>query len=71
MDGTVRLADYRPPAWRVTDVDLKFELGIHATRVHSRLTLARDRDEPLRLDGEDVELLAARLDDRAIARTHR
>ncbi|MGH8154122.1 MAG: aminopeptidase N [Rhodanobacteraceae bacterium] len=59
---TVRLADYRPPAWRVTRVELKFELGVDATLVHSKLTLARDRDEPLRLDGEDLELVAARLD---------
>ncbi|HEX5960719.1 MAG TPA: aminopeptidase N [Rhodanobacteraceae bacterium] len=66
-DATVRLADYRPPAWRVSQVELKFELGIDATLVHSRLTLARDRDEPLRLDGEEVELIAARLDGRLLA----
>ncbi|TAN05682.1 MAG: aminopeptidase N [Rhodanobacteraceae bacterium] len=65
-DTTIRRADYRPPAWRVTHVALKFELGIDATRVHSTLTLARDRDEPLRLDGEDLELLAARLDGREL-----
>jgi aminopeptidase N len=59
---TIRLADYQPPAWRVSHVELKFELGIEGTRVHSRLTLARDRAEPLRLDGEDLELLGARLD---------
>jgi aminopeptidase N len=63
----VRLADYRPPAWRVSHVELVFDLGIDETRVHSRLTLARDRDEPLFLDGEDVELVAARLDGRALA----
>jgi aminopeptidase N len=63
-EAVVRLADYRPPAWRVTAVQLKFELGIEETRVHSKLALARDRDEPLHLDGEDVELLAARLDGR-------
>src|SRR6185312_7313810 len=59
---TVRLADYQPPAWRVTHAELTFELGIDETRVHSRLALARDRSEPLRLDGEDVELAAVRLD---------
>ncbi|WIG56838.1 MAG: Membrane alanine aminopeptidase N [Rhodanobacteraceae bacterium] len=64
---TVRLADYQPPAWRVTHVELKFELGIDETRVHSKLTLARDRDEPLRLDGEDFELVGVRLDGRALA----
>ena len=66
--ASVRLADYRAPAWRVTQVELRFELGIDATLVHSRLTLARDRDEPLRLDGEDLELIAARLDGRSLAR---
>ena len=66
-ESVVRLADYRPPAWRVTDVRLKFELGIEETLVHSELALACDRDEPLRLDGEDVELLAAWLDGRALA----
>jgi aminopeptidase N len=64
---TIRLADYQPPAWRVSHVELKFELGIEGTRVHSRLTLARDRAEPLRLDGEDLELLGARLDGRTLA----
>ena len=64
---TIRLADYQPPAWRVTHVELKFELGVNDTRVHSRLTLARDRAEPLRLDGEDLELVGARLDGRTLA----
>ena len=66
-ESVVRLADYRPPAWRVTHVELKFELGIDQTLVHSKLTLARDREEALRLDGEDVELLSARLDGRVLA----
>src|SRR6185437_11039233 len=64
---TIRLADYQPPAWRVTHVELKFELGVNETRVHSRLTVARDRAEPLRLDGEDLELVGARLDGRILA----
>ena len=63
---SIRLADYRPPAWRVTQVEITFDLGIDETRVHSRLTLARDRDEPLYLDGEDVELIAAWLDGRVL-----
>ena len=65
-ESVVRLADYRPPAWRVTHVELKFELGIDETLVHSRLLLARDRDEPLRLDGEDLHLIAMRLDGRPV-----
>ena len=65
-DSTVRLADYRPPAWRVTRVELAFDLGIDESLVRSKLTLARDRDEPLRLDGEGVELVEARLDGRKL-----
>src|SRR5579875_2784506 len=65
--STVRLADYRPPAWRVTDAELRFELGVDETLVHSRLTLIRARDEPLRLDGEDLELVGVQLDGRTLA----
>jgi len=59
-----RLADYRPPAWHVEAVELEFELGIHATEVVSRLHLRRDpaQQEPLRLDGEGLELLSITLD---------
>ncbi len=62
----VRLADYRAPAWRVTRIELDFDLGIDSTEVAARLTLARDpaQDLPLMLDGEALELLAIRLDDR-------
>ena len=65
-DISVRLADYRPPAWRVTQVELTFDLGIDETRVRSRLTIARNGDEPLCLDGEDVELVTAQLDGRVL-----
>ncbi len=62
----VRLADYRAPAWRVTSIDLDFDLGIDSTEVTARLTLARDpaQDLPLTLDGEALELLSLRLDGR-------
>jgi aminopeptidase N len=62
----VRLADYRPPAWRVPHVELVFDLGVDETIVRSKLTLARDRDEPLHLDGEDLELIEARVDGRKL-----
>jgi aminopeptidase N len=60
----IRLADYRPPAWRVERVELVFELGIDATEVAAKLLLRRDpaQDAPLRLDGENLELLAIALD---------
>jgi len=61
---TIRLSDYRAPAWRVERVELEFELGIDVTEVASRLLLRRDpaQDEPLRLDGEGLELLSIALD---------
>jgi aminopeptidase N len=60
----IRLADYRPPAWTVSQVELEFDLGIDGTEVRSRLHLRRNNSSgvPLRLDGEGLELLAIALD---------
>jgi aminopeptidase N len=60
----IRLADYRPPAWTVSQIELEFDLGIDATEVHSRLHLRRGTASgaPLRLDGEGLELLSITLD---------
>ncbi|HET6907313.1 MAG TPA: aminopeptidase N [Rhodanobacteraceae bacterium] len=66
-DTVVRLADYRPPAWRVEHVELTFDLGIDETLVGARLHLRCERDEPLWLDGEELELLELVLDGRALA----
>jgi aminopeptidase N len=66
----IRLADYRPPAWRVTDVELVFELDAAATEVQARLHLCPDPDQPgapLRLDGEELELLSVLLDGEPLA----
>ena len=64
----VRLADYRPPAWTVEAVELVFELGHDATEVEATLELRCDAaGSPLRLDGEELTLLAIELDDRALA----
>jgi len=68
-DATVRLADYRPPAWRVRRVELVFDLAVDATVVTARLHLQCERDEPLHLDGEELELLDISLDGRALAAT--
>ncbi len=58
--------DYRPPAFLVDTVELDFELAPGATRVRSRLSLRRNPEGPaeedLFLHGEDLELLALRLD---------
>ncbi|CAM0997268.1 aminopeptidase N [Rhodanobacter sp. Root179] len=60
----IRLCDYRAPAWRVETVELDFDLGIDASELCSRLRLRRDpaQDAPLRLDGEDLQLLSISLD---------
>ncbi|MCZ8115757.1 aminopeptidase N [Silanimonas sp.] len=64
----IRLLDYRPPAWTITDVALVFELERESSVVEA--TLALRCDEPgsaLRLDGEELELLAIALDGRPLA----
>jgi aminopeptidase N len=66
-----RLADYRPPPFLVDSVELAFDLDPDDTRVAARLALRRnpqaaDRGAPLRLDGDEVELLALALDGAAL-----
>lgn len=65
--ATIRLADYRAPDYLVESVDLRFELGEAETRVFSRMDIrARQPDQattpPLRLVGQDLELIALKLD---------
>ncbi len=54
----VFLHDYRPPAFLVDRVDLRFELDPDDTRVRARLAMRRNpaaaADDVLRLDGEDL-----------------
>ncbi|EIL98606.1 aminopeptidase N [Rhodanobacter thiooxydans] len=65
----IRLRDYRAPAWRVEAVELDFDLGIDASEVLARLHLRRNpaQDAPLRLDGENLQLLAIALDGRTLS----
>src|SRR6266849_1002471 len=67
-----RLADYRPPDFVVDTVDLVFDLGEADTRVASHVTLRRnptaaDPGAALRLDGDEIELVALALDGRPLA----
>jgi aminopeptidase N len=64
----VLLRDYAPPAWRVERVELVFDLAIDVTLVHARVLLCvgADASAPLHLDGEQLELLALRLDGREL-----
>ncbi|MBV9931542.1 MAG: aminopeptidase N [Alphaproteobacteria bacterium] len=60
----VRREDYRPPDWLVPDIELEFDLGAERTRVRTRLTVERngEHDRPLRLNAEELEILAVRVD---------
>ncbi len=66
-----RRLDYRPPAFLIDTVDLRFELDPNATLVRSKLALRRnpahgDPSAPLQLDGEALTLLGLTLDGEAL-----
>jgi aminopeptidase N len=63
----VRLADYKAPAFLIDSVALDFDLGEDHTTVTARLDVRRNPDAgdpaaPLRLDGEEIELVSFALD---------
>ena len=66
MPEPIRLADYRPPAFSVTAVDLRVELDPDATRVLSRLQVRRQGAGDLVLNGSELRLLALRVDGRTL-----
>ena len=63
--------DYRRPDFTIDRVDLRFELGEDVTRVHATLAVRRAADAPagapLVLDGEQLTLVSAAKDGRALA----
>ncbi|MGA0542289.1 aminopeptidase N [Neotabrizicola sp. VNH66] len=67
---TVYLADYRPFSHLIDRVELTFRLAPQATRVAARLHLRPNPDcrghHVLRLDGEDLRLISARIDGHAV-----
>jgi aminopeptidase N len=68
---TIYLKDYRAPAFLIERTELRFELGEESTQVNARLRVQRNPaadtpDAPLVLDGEELELLAVRLDGREL-----
>ncbi len=64
----IRLADYTPPAYRTVEVALSFVLDPDTTTVTCTQVFERTGDEgaPLVLDGENLELVAIRLDGDAL-----
>ena len=67
---TIRLRDYRPPAYLVDDVQLHVDLTGGSARVEATLEVRRNPaasgDEPLRLDAEFLELESLHLDGAAL-----
>ena len=66
------LKDYRPPAYWVDTIDLNVELKETDTLVTSVLKIRRNAEEaddrtPLFLDGQEMELVAIRLDGKPLA----
>jgi len=62
---TIRLSDYRPPAWLVDSVHLTFQLHPTETKVISRIAFRPNperTDQRFRLDGEDLQLIRAMID---------
>ncbi len=68
---TIRRSDYRPPTYVVRTIHLMFDLDPQATIVRSRMEIERSPSaaagEPLRLDGEALELLEIAIDDQPVA----
>ncbi|MDT8319258.1 MAG: aminopeptidase N [Xanthomonadales bacterium] len=62
--------DYTPYPWKLEQVRLRFEIAEECTRVHSCLELQLVNPEAsaadIELDGEDMELVSIRLDDRPL-----
>ncbi len=64
----IRLADYRPPAFQIDEVELLFTLEPSATRVKARLKVRRDgaNGDPLVLDGVRLKLKRVSIDGQEI-----
>ena len=69
--SVIRRADYQPPAFQITHIDLTMELAEEGTLVRSRIALTRNPDTPagfpLRLDGHGLELLSVAVNDQVLA----
>ncbi|MCF6237893.1 MAG: aminopeptidase N [Candidatus Marinimicrobia bacterium] len=63
---TIYLRDYQSPKFHIDQVELYVDLGEEHTVVRSLLYMRRDADaenEPLRLQGEQLELMSLKLDE--------
>ena len=62
-----RREDYRPPDWLVPEIRLEFALAPERTRVRAVLETVRNgsHDRPLRLDGDELNLVGVQIDGEA------
>jgi aminopeptidase N len=64
---TIQLKDYVPPAFDISRVALDVDIRENLATVRATLQVKRNRGgEPLVLDGEDLELVAVRIDGKAL-----
>ena len=68
----IRLADYRPPAYLIDEVELDFSLEPSATRVRARMKVHRhgQHADPLVLDGVRLKLERVVIDGQALGGNH-
>ena len=61
-------SDYRQPDWLVPTVALDFTLDPERSTVRATLTVERNgaHDRPLRLEGDEIELVAVRVDGKLV-----
>ena len=64
---TIYLKDYQPVPFQIDSVDLHFNLGEQQTVVTSTLKMQRNASGILRLDGQELELVSIKLDDKELA----
>ena len=65
----IRREDYRPPDWLVPEIRLDFDLSPERTRVRATLSVERNgaHERPLRLDGDEPELLSVKVNGSGVA----
>ncbi|MEP4051479.1 MAG: aminopeptidase N [Litorimonas sp.] len=63
------LSDYTPPSHELTSVYLDFDLQPKATTVRSKIEVQRVRDEPLVLNGENIDLKSVKVDGKTLKRS--
>ena len=72
LPQTVILQDYTPYPYELSEVSLAFNLEPEATRVRSRIQVARKSSEPKQpmvLDGEQLKLVSLKIDGNALSET--